>query len=551
MIDSFKDIALKPELRKALDELGFTKPTEIQAKAIPQLLEAKNIDFHGQAQTGTGKTLAFGLPLLNSIDPASKKVQALIVAPTRELVVQICESLEKVSKYMGISITPIYGGMSMQDQLRILKRGVHIVVGTPGRLNDHLRRKTLDLSHLKTLVLDEADIMLEMGFKEEIDEILSSAPKERNIWLFSATIKSGIEAIKRSHMKNPISVSVSKSEVGNKQVSQYYSLVPTRNRLAAVARFIDKAPDFYGLIFCPTKMLTGEVAEILLKRGYKVGALHGDMNQAARNKVIKRFKDKQIQVLVATDVAARGIDVADLTHVINYGIPLDQESYVHRIGRTGRAGKEGIAITFINPSEVGRIKRLEQRFNFKINPIQVPTFEDIASVRLNDAAEYMALASHKEKHTGEFIDKLRALVAEYDHPALVNVVVNSLYDLFFKHIKEADAQLASSSTSSYEGESHGGRSRGDRSRGGDKQGSWLEAGHEELLLTVGHEDGIEKPDMMAFLEKHANLKGKQVGKIKLMKRQTFISVPSSEVSRVIKDLDRKKLAGREVRVRRV
>lgn len=536
MIDSFKDLALNDALKKALEELGFTKPTEIQAKAIPQLLEAKNIDFHGQAQTGTGKTLAFGLPMLNNLDPKSKHVQALIVAPTRELVVQIYESLEKVSKHMAVTITPIYGGMSMSDQVRILRRGVQVIVGTPGRLNDHIRRKTLDLSQVRTLVLDEADIMLEMGFKEEIDEILNSCPKDRSIWLFSATVKGGIEAIKRSHMKNPISVSVSKSEVSNKQVQQYYCMVPTRQRIAAVARFIDKAPDFYGLIFCPTKVLTGEVAEILLKRGYKVAALHGDMNQAARNKVIKRFKDKQIDILVATDVAARGIDVAGLTHVINYGIPLDQESYVHRVGRTGRAGKEGIAITFINPSEVSKIKRLQQRFHFVINPIEVPSIEDIAATRIADAAEYMALASHKSKHDASYIEELKKLASEYDHAALVNVAVHCLYDLFFKHIKEADIDFTQSS---YE--------RSPRERGESR----LESGHEELLLTVGLDDGITKSDLLAFLEKYAKLKPHQLGKIKLIKRQSFISVPSKEISRVIREIDRKQLAGREVRVRRV
>lgn len=529
-------MALKDELKKALDELGFTKPTEIQAKAIPELINGKkNIDFHGQAQTGTGKTLAFGLPLLNNIDPKEKHVQALIVAPTRELVVQITESLEKVSKHLPVSITTIYGGMSMQDQIRILKRGVQIVVGTPGRLNDHIRRKTLDLSHIRTLVLDEADIMLEMGFKEEIDEILKSCSKDRNIWLFSATVKGGIETIKRSHMRNPISVSVSKTDVGNKQVQQYYSIVPARQRIAAVARFIDKAPDFYGLIFCPTKLLASEVAELLLKRGYKVAALHGDMNQAARNKVIKRFKDKQIDILVATDVAARGIDVANLTHVINYGIPMDQESYVHRIGRTGRAGKEGIAITFINPSEVGKIKRLQQRFNFVINPIQVPTFEDIAASRIADAAEYMALASHKDKQDGNYLEKLRALATEYDHAALVNIAVHCLHDLFFKHIKDADIDF-----------SHAAQERAPRERGESR----LAPGHEELLLTIGLDDGATKPDLLAFLEKHANLKSRDLGKVKLMKRQSFISVPSKEISRVIRELDRKKLMGREVRVRR-
>ncbi|MGE0009800.1 MAG: DEAD/DEAH box helicase [Candidatus Babeliales bacterium] len=562
MISSFKDIALAASLKRALEELGFTTPTEIQAKAIPQLIDAKNIDFHGQAQTGTGKTLAFGLPLLHHIDPTNKQVQALIVAPTRELVVQIAESLQQVAKYSQIKITTIYGGVSMQDQLHVLKNnGVQVVVGTPGRLNDHLRRKTLKLNVLQTIVLDEADIMLDMGFKEEIDEILNNCSKERNIWLFSATVKGGIEDLKNSHMRNPISVRVSKSDVGNKQVKQYYCIVPSRNRLAALSRFIDKSLSFYGLIFCPTKILAGEVAEVLLKRGYKASALHGDMNQASRNRVIKRFKDNQVQILVATDVAARGIDVADLTHVINYCIPEDQESYVHRIGRTGRAGKEGTAITFINPSEISRIKRLQQRFGLDIKPIDVPSIEDIAGVRVQEAAEYVALSSHKDKHSGAYLDTLRGLVTEYEQADLINVVVNSLHDLFFKHIKqETDISFTPASKFSDfgdESESRGRGRRGDRNdRGGERRDrgdrgpSRLADGHEELALNVGSDDKITKTDLVTFLTQNAKVNGQDLGKIKLIKRCSFISVPSPIVNRVIQSLDGKKFGGRQVRVRR-
>ncbi len=531
MINSFKEMGLGEALLKALDELGFTHPTDIQAKAIPELLAKKRIDFHGQAQTGTGKTLAFGLPLLQHINPQDNHVQALIVAPTRELVVQIAESLEKVSKYLHIRIATIYGGMSMLEQTRLLKRGVHVVVGTPGRLNDHIRRKTLDLSKVNTLVLDEADIMLEMGFKEEIAEILERCPKDRNIWLFSATVKAGIEAIKRSHMHSPITLSVSPKEIGSKQVKQYYAVVPTRNRIAAVARFIDMAPEFYGIIFCPTKLLADDVANVLLKRGYKVAALHGDMNQAARNKVIKKFKDKQLDMLVATDVAARGIDVVGLTHVINYGIPLDQESYVHRIGRTGRAGKEGIAITFIGSSEMGKLKRLQQRFKLDIQPITVPTLEDIASVRIARAGDYIAQASHEAKHDGIYLEKLRTLVNEYDHKALVNVVVHCVYDLFFKQLKDADIDFTVSAEK-------------------ERTESRLEPGHQELILTVGLDDGLSKGELIAFIEKHTGLKARDLGKIKLIKRQSFISLPASVIGKAIRELDRKKLVGREVRVRR-
>lgn len=437
----FTDFNLDQGLIKGLEALGYTEPTEIQARALPALLTQEKVDFHGQAQTGTGKTLAFGLPLLQGIDKTKNKVQALVIAPTRELVVQIHQSLTALAHYKNINVVAIYGGVSMERQFKDLERGADIIIGTPGRINDHLRRKTLRLENLKTIVLDEADIMLDMGFKQEIDEILNYAPNNRNIWLFSATVKPGISDLLRTHMKNPISVSASRAQVANTNTKQYFCQVPMRNRFEALCRFIDMTDNFYGFIFCQTKIVTSELAERLVAHGYSANALHGDMNQQRRNQVIKSFKDEQFKILVATDVAARGIDVSDITHVINYGLPDDQESYIHRIGRTGRAGKLGIAVTFIDPRQMYRVRWLEKKYQVSITPIPVPQFEDIVQQRIKEVSEYLnkSLARNVENQAlseESYIKALSTLANTYSHEQLKGVLVTLLTDKFFKHIQE-------------------------------------------------------------------------------------------------------------------
>ncbi|HVW99009.1 MAG TPA: DEAD/DEAH box helicase, partial [Candidatus Babeliaceae bacterium] len=496
MISSFKDFNLAPEIQKALDSLGFTQPTEIQQKAIPLLLGSQPIDIHGQAQTGTGKTFAFGIPLLQKIDPTDKTTQALVVAPTRELAVQICDSLRPLAQARSISIDAIYGGVSMEDQIRSLKKGVQLVVGTPGRLNDHLRRKTLSINNIKTLVLDEADIMLDMGFKDEIDEILSHAPKKREIWLFSATVKPGINNIMRDHMHEPISVRISKKNVGTTVTKQYYCMIPMRQRLNALARFIESAPEFYGFIFCQTKILTSEIAEQLLRRGYLVGALHGDMSQAQRNAVIKKFKQRELSIVVATDVAARGIDIANLTHVINYSLPEDLESYVHRVGRTGRAGKEGIAITFITKSDSKMISLLERKFNISIQPIAVPSREEIIKGRLKQASLYLQafIATPQEINP-----EVTSLLDGYDDQALHTILAKILEEKFLSSILiEEDMPFATASRSSF-----------------------VDNGMQELFINVGSDDEIDREDVINFLTSVGGLDPSQIGKIRIIKRRTF------------------------------
>lgn len=427
---------LSAHLKQSLEKKGFIKPTEIQAKVIPMLLEDACRDIHAQAQTGTGKTLAFGIPLLQAIQPERKAVQGLIVAPTRELVTQIYDSLKAVAEGSNIALEPIYGGMSITQQISALRKGAHIVIGTPGRLNDHLRRKTLVLNDLKTLVLDEADIMLDMGFKEEVDEILALAPAKKNIWLFSATVRAGIKQLINSHMRDVQVISATKQSVTTGQVKQYFCVVPTPKRIEATLRFIEASPDFYGIIFCQTKKLTMQVTESIARKGFPVNCLHGDMKQTSRNQVIKEFREKKFSILVATDVAARGIDVADLTHVINFSVPHEYENYVHRIGRTGRAGKEGDAIIIIPPTEVYKIKRLQRAIQKQITEINVPSQEAVRATKIKTVLAFVEkIKQSKNTNSSPMVQLLAQNINNLSTEEIKNGLIWMLEEKFFNSSK--------------------------------------------------------------------------------------------------------------------
>lgn len=532
MITSFKELPLYPQIITALDKLGITTPTDIQSKAIPLLLSPKGVDFWGQAQTGTGKTLAFGIPLVQGIKADERKLQALVVAPTRELVVQIVQSLRPIAQPLGISVEAVYGGASMREQMSALKRGVHIVVGTPGRLNDHLNRKTLSLNHLKTLVLDEADIMLDMGFKEEMDQILDAAPAERQIWLFSATIKPGINNIMKEHMHDTVSVTASKQQVSTSNTKQYYVMVPMKNRFEALCRFIDSTPAFYGFIFCQTKILTAELAEKLAAAGYAANALHGDMSQGLRNAVIKKFKNKEFNILVATDVAARGIDVSDLTHVINYSLPNDQESYVHRIGRTGRAGKEGTAITFIGgKNELRHLKMLERKFKLTVMPLDVPSNKDIQKVYIKRAYVYLESLSNKgQEHVPA---ELTEAIANYNKEELVTIVSSLVAEKFFAQSKKDETHFNATPASSSSSSSH------------DNDDT---PALQEIMINLGTDDGISHEDIVDFIQQEAGITESDVEKLKVIKRRTFIKIPSEIAEEVLEKLKGKTIAGHKARI---
>ncbi len=518
---TFKDLNIAPDILAILEQLGFTQPTEIQEKAIPLLLSSKEIDFHGQAQTGTGKTFAFGIPLLQKVDKELKAPQGLVIAPTRELAVQIYESLAKISQKTGVKIAVIYGGVSMQDQIRELKKGAQIIIGTPGRLNDHLRKKTLSPASINTLVLDEADIMLDMGFKDEIEEIIKFLPKNRQIWLFSATVKSGIADIMKRHMKDTVSVRVTPKMVTAPSTKQYYCIVPFRARLHALTRFIQTVPDFYGFIFCQTKILASEVAEELTKRGYNVAALHGDLSQAQRNNVIKKFKQKQYTVLVATDVAARGIDVPDITHVINYSVPEDLESYVHRIGRTGRAGKEGIAITFISKSEQRVIQHIERKFNVRIEPIDVPSTDVVIKARLSQLPSYIEEVASKLVLPEQ--KALEPYIKDLTLEGLKKLVIQLLYDKFLATLDLEEVPYTHV-------ENHR-----------DQQ-------FQEIYINVGSEDGVTRDDVRNYILQTPVIKPEQIQTIRVIKRRSFVKLSSDCSPDLVSSLRGKLLDGRKVNV---
>lgn len=404
LLTKFKDLNLSPAILKAIDQMGFEEATPIQAATIPAGLEGK--DIIGQAQTGTGKTTAFGIPMLEKIDTKADFIQGLIIAPTRELAIQVSEELYKIGSVKRVKIVAVYGGQDIQRQIRALRNRPHIIVGTPGRILDHINRKTLKLEKLQTLVLDEADEMLNMGFIQDIEAILSNVPTERQTLLFSATMPKQIRAIAERFMTEPETIRVKAKEMTVSNIEQYFVKVHEREKFDVLSRLLDVHSPELAIIFGRTKRRVDELANALSVRGYQAEGIHGDLSQAKRLTVLKRFKEGKVDVLVATDVAARGLDISGVTHVYNYDIPQDPESYVHRIGRTGRAGKEGMAVTFVDPREMGYLREVEQTTRKRMMPMNPPTWDDallgqqrVAMTELeeavvnNDLEDYLLLAT--------------------------------------------------------------------------------------------------------------------------------------------------------------
>ena len=524
---TFKDLLLDERLQVVIEKLGFVQPTEVQKAVLPLLLERDAQDLRGQAQTGTGKTLAFGLPLIKRIITSQSSVQGLVVVPTRELATQVYESLKPFARALGIEMLVVCGGSSMSEQLSKLRRGVHIVIGTPGRLNDHVMRGTLNLFSLKTLVLDEADIMFDMGFRSDIEQLMTKISLERELWLFSATNKSSVEDFSKKYMTNPVTISIGGEKNNAAGVAQYYAIVPFSQRSRALARFVDKDyKDFYGFVFCQTKLLTAEVAEELIARGYRAGALHGDMGQDQRNLMIKKFRDSELKILVATDVAARGIDIPDLTHVINYSIPDDQETYVHRIGRTGRAGKTGIAITFVSKSELRLLDMIKRKFKLEVNKISIPTREMICDARLATASDFLKLKNSSME--ASLYQKLKALVESIDANLLSDSVVSLLYDKFFKDIVLDNDLPDIAAPESF-----------DENRQADIM---------ELSVSVGLEDGFSIDDIKNAMRNMIQEHVKKISRIRVSKHKTFIDIDTASVEAALAAVSGKEFSGKVLTV---
>ncbi len=396
-INKFKELGLSDNAIYAIKKKGFEEPTDIQVKTIPLLLESDR-DIIAQAQTGTGKTAAFALPLIEKLTPGKKYPSAIILTPTRELAIQVAEETNSLKGKKRFTVLPIYGGQSIEQQLRKLKKGVDIVVGTPGRVIDHLHRGTLNLKNVEYFILDEADEMLNMGFIEDVEEILSKTTKDKRVLLFSATIPERIKQLAKKYLQNPKTITVKKKQLTTELTEQIYFEVSPNDRFEALCRIIDIEKEFYGLIFCRTKVEVGDLASRLIDRGYDAEALHGDISQYQRERILSKFRNKRINILVATDVAARGLDITGLTHVINYSLPQNPEAYVHRIGRTGRAGKEGIAITFITPSEYRKLVFIKKIAKTDIKKGKLPAIDDIIQVKKNRIKQVLSEIIEKNEH---------------------------------------------------------------------------------------------------------------------------------------------------------
>jgi len=436
-MSDFAATGLNDELVKAVTELGFESPTPIQAKAIPILLDSDR-DLVALAQTGTGKTAAFGLPALHKIDTNSRDTQVIILCPTRELAIQITRDLESYAKYARqIKIMAAYGGTSIEPQLRALRNGVHVLVGTPGRTRDLLKRKKLRLDAIQTVILDEADEMLTMGFKEELDAILSQTPEEKQTLLFSATISNEVSRIAKQYMTDAEEISVARVNAGASTVEHWYYYVMARDKYETLKRIADVNPDIYGIVFCRTRRETQDIAARLMSDGYNADVLNGDLSQAQRDEVMNRFRTRHLQILVATDVAARGLDVTDLTHVINYNLPDDPEVYVHRSGRTGRAGKSGISIAIIHSREKRKMRDAERKGGIKFQRKSVPTGREICQVQLMKVIDKIQEVEVNEKEIGPFLPDIYAKLEDMDREELIRRFVSTEFNRFLEYYKTA------------------------------------------------------------------------------------------------------------------
>jgi len=430
----FKDLGLPKDILKAVTKLGFETPSEIQEKAIP-ILAAGEEDFVGLAQTGTGKTAAYGLPLIQHTNFEDNHTQALIICPTRELCMQITKDLEAFSVYQHKpNITAVYGGASISDQIRKLKKGAHIVVATPGRLLDLIERKAVKLKSVQRVVLDEADEMLNMGFKEDIDNILKQTPAMKRVWLFSATMPKAVKRIASNYMSNPVEVVVGKQNSVAANIEHCYFMMKERDRYAALKRILDFTPDIFGLIFCRTRRETGQIADKLEKEGYDVVALHGDLSQAQRDAAMKKFRERTVKVLVATDVAARGIDVQDISHVIHYNLPDDIENYTHRSGRTARAGRSGKSLALINTRETYKIRQVEDLLQTKLKPSSIPDAEAICEQQMFALMDKVVSTAVDEdaidRYWPVFYEKLKDIPAEEIVLKFISMELNSFLDYY-------------------------------------------------------------------------------------------------------------------------
>ncbi len=533
---TFKELGLNKDLMKGLDDLGFSEPTPIQAKAIPFILESKN-NLVALAQTGTGKTAAFGLPILNQID-TDEGLQAIIICPIRELCLQISQDLKNFSKHSkDISITPVYGGERIDIQIRTLKRGTNIVVGTPGRVHDLIRRKVLKLQDIQWVVLDEADEMLDMGFKDDLDAILEQTPADRQTLLFSATMSRSIRSIAKKYMGDAEEISVGEKNIGADKVSHEYYVVQPRDRFEALRRILDSLPGVYSIVFCRTRRETQDVADKLKANNYDAEVLHGDVSQTQRTKIMNRFKQKKVHLLIATDVAARGIDVDNLSHVINYNLPDQNEVYTHRSGRTGRAKNSGVSISLVSPKEVNRMKQIEKIIHKPVEFKKVPFGQDIYQNQINAFIDEIEAIEVKdigdEKYFADIMDRLKKFKKE----ELIKLFLQNKFNHFMdesKNIKDLNANPKFS---------------GSRREGRGDKNNRLSADEVNLKINIGRKHGFDIKGLFKMINSQRNLKGVDIGKIDLMPEFSVFSVDKARAGEVIRALSGSSFRGEKVLIK--
>ncbi|HIR88559.1 MAG TPA: DEAD/DEAH box helicase [Candidatus Fimimorpha faecalis] len=526
----FDELELSGPILRAVADMGFEATSPIQAQAIPVQLEGR--DIIGQAQTGTGKTAAFGIPLLQKINPKSKKLQAIVLCPTRELAIQVAEEIRKLAKYMhGIKVLPIYGGQDIVKQIRSLKTGVQIVIGTPGRVMDHMRRKTVKMDQIHTVVLDEADEMLNMGFIEDIETILQEVPQERQTILFSATMPQEIQEIAKKFQTNPVNVKVLKKELTVPKIEQYYYIVHPKSKQEVLSRLLDMYNPKRSLVFCNTKKQVDELVEGLQGRGYFAEGLHGDMKQSLRDRVMNGFRNGKTEILVATDVAARGIDVDDVEAVFNYDIPQDEEYYVHRIGRTGRAGRDGLAFSFIVGREIYKLKDIQRYCKTKIKERQIPSVNDVTKIKIDNVLSQMDKII-EEVDLSQLIEAIEKKVNEEEYSSL------ELSAAFLKMALGEEAEEIEECMPA-EQKYRRGKSR-----------DYSSSGMVRLFINIGKRQNLRPGDILGAIAGESGLPGKMIGSIDMYDKYTFVDVPREYVSDILNAMKNCKIKGNSFNISR-
>ncbi|RRC98724.1 DEAD/DEAH box helicase [Prevotella sp. OH937_COT-195] len=537
---TFEELGVSEEIRRAIEEMGFEKPMPVQEEVIPYLLGTRN-DVIALAQTGTGKTAAFGIPLIQRIDTRIRQTQAIVLSPTRELCLQIADDLKDFSKYIpDVHIIPVYGGANIETQIKALNKGVHIIVATPGRLIDLMKRGVAKLGAVGNVVLDEADEMLNMGFSEDLNTILAGVPEERNTLLFSATMSKEIEKIARTYLHEPKEIVVGSRNEGAENVNHIYYMVSAKDKYLALKRIVDFHPRIFAIIFCRTKVETQDIADKLIKDGYNAESLHGDLSQQQRDLTMQKFRQHLTQLLVATDVAARGLDVDDLTHVINYGMPDDIENYIHRSGRTGRAGKKGTSIAIVHTREKGKIRQVERQIgkNFQIG--EMPSPQEICKKQLFKVMDQIVKTDVDEGQIEPFMQDINRFFEFVEKDDLIKKIVSVEFGKFLAYYANApEVRIETGKKSKDETR----KERKERGRGGRRQ---TEEGYCRLFINLGKKDGFFPGEVMQFINR--NVKGHvAVGHIDLQNTFSFIEVDGEDADRVMRGLSGVIYKGREVR----